>query len=115
MLIRSITPETENASLDQGFSVADILEQRARKMRRRRKRVRTRAALLAVAARELEAVGYDSLTVDHLAAVAPHFNYTVFERGDVKVDVLLGIGLQYGKAKFKSKVEDSERKRDLRS
>ncbi|WP_299425883.1 TetR/AcrR family transcriptional regulator [uncultured Shimia sp.] len=39
-------------------------------MQKRRKRVRTRAALLAVAARELEAVGYDSLTVDHLAGAA---------------------------------------------
>jgi len=39
-------------------------------MQKRRKRLRTRAKLLAVAAREIENFGYDSLTVDHLASAA---------------------------------------------
>lgn len=64
-----IWPNEKN-SASEGFSVADILEERARVMQKRRKRVRTRAALLAVAAREIEKVGYDSLTVDHLASAA---------------------------------------------
>ena len=47
-------PSQQKTTLPEGFSVAQILEERAHDMRKRRKRVRTRAALLAVAAREIE-------------------------------------------------------------
>ncbi|MEY8828942.1 TetR/AcrR family transcriptional regulator [Sedimentitalea sp. XS_ASV28] len=63
-------PSLKKAQLSEGFSVAEILEDRAHAMQKRRKRVRTRAVLLAVAAREIERVGYESLTVDHLANAA---------------------------------------------
>ena len=65
-----LTPEPEiNRSLE-GFSVADILEERAIVMRKRRKRVRTKAALIAAAARELEKSGFDSLTVEGISEAA---------------------------------------------
>ncbi|WP_299911774.1 TetR/AcrR family transcriptional regulator [uncultured Paracoccus sp.] len=54
----------------EGFSVCDVLDQRAFAMRKRRKRTRTRAALLAAAARELERVGYDALTVEGISEAA---------------------------------------------
>lgn len=63
-------PAPEKYYSKEGFIVADVLEERARSLRNRRKRVRTRAVLLAVAAREIEMVGYDALTVDHLVSAA---------------------------------------------
>ncbi len=54
----------------EGFSVADRLEKRAITMRKRRKRVRSKAALIAAAARELERNGFDSLTVEGISEAA---------------------------------------------
>ena len=70
MLTEFAVPPLEKNYALEGFSVADILETRAHAMQKRRKKVRTRAALLAVAAREIERVGYEALTVDHLAGAA---------------------------------------------
>lgn len=81
----------KNFSIE-GFSVAEALEDRARSMRKRRKRVRTRAVLLAVAAREIEESGYDSLTVDHIANAAGMVRGTFYlyfhSRSDIAAAVL---------------------------
>ena len=78
MQAESTLTRPEKASKIEGFSVADHLEDRAHRLRVRRKRVRTRAALLAVAAREIEKVGYDSLTMDHLASAAGMVRGTLY-------------------------------------
>ncbi len=67
---RILNTESEIDLSTEGFSVADILEQRAIVMRKRRKRVRTKAALIAAAARELERSGFDSLTVEGISEAA---------------------------------------------
>jgi len=66
--IRHPDPELDFST--EGFSVADLLEARAITMRKRRKRVRTKAALIAAAARELEKNGFDSLTVEGISEAA---------------------------------------------
>lgn len=53
-----------------GFALSEILDRRAFEMRKRRKRVRTRAALIAAALRELERVGYEALTVEGISEAA---------------------------------------------
>jgi len=92
MKIEINLPTDEKHPASEGFSVAEILEERARNLRKRRKRVRTRAALLAVAAREIENVGYDSLTVDHLASTAGMVRGTFYlyfhSRADILKDLL---------------------------
>lgn len=66
----NLTAEPELDFSTEGFSVADILEERAIIMRKRRKRVRTKAALIAAAARQLEEHGFDSLTVEGISEAA---------------------------------------------
>ncbi len=66
----SPVPAPDDDFESEGFSVADILEERAIVMRKRRKRVRTRAALIAAAARELERAGFDALTVEGISDAA---------------------------------------------
>lgn len=84
----------KNYSIE-GFSVASILEDRAHAMQNRRKRVRTRAALLAVAAREIEAVGYDSLTVDHLANAAGMVRGTFYLYFHSRSDIIKAVLRKY--------------------
>lgn len=79
----------------EGFSVADILEGRAQVMQNRRKRVRTRAALLAVAAREIERVGYESLTVDHLANAAGMVRGTFYLYFNSRADITKAVLRKY--------------------
>ena len=79
----------------EGFSVAEILEERARKMQRRRKRVRTRATLLAVAAREIEKVGYDSLTIDHLVGQAGMVRGTFYLYFSSRSDIVKAVLRKY--------------------
>lgn len=79
----------------EGFSVAEILEDRARAMEKRRKRVRTRAALLAVAAREIEAVGYDSLTMDYLASAAGMVRGTLYLYYKSRADIVKAVLRKY--------------------
>ena len=64
-------------------------------MRKRRKRVRTRAALLAVAAREVERVGYDSLTVDHLANAAGMVRGTFYLYYHSRADIIKAVLRKY--------------------
>ncbi len=63
-----IEPEIDYPT--EGFSTADILQARAIALRKRRKRVRTKAALIAAAASELERNGFDSLTVEGISDAA---------------------------------------------
>ncbi|TCK99750.1 TetR family transcriptional regulator [Shimia isoporae] len=79
----------------EGFSAAEVLEDRARAMQNRRKRVRTRAALLAVAAREIEVVGYDSLTVDHLANAAGMVRGTFYLYFHSRSDIIKAVLRKY--------------------
>lgn len=87
--------EAENLLPEEGFSVAEQLEARAEGMRHRRKRVRTRAALLAVAAREVEAVGYESLTVDHLAKAAGMARGTFYLYFSSRADIVKAVLRKY--------------------
>lgn len=88
-------PSIEKPPAPEGFSVAEVLEERARGMQKRRKRVRTRAALLAVAAREVEAVGYDSLTVDHLASAAGMVRGTFYLYFHSRADIIKAVLWKY--------------------
>ncbi|SLN71554.1 Bacterial regulatory proteins, tetR family [Falsiruegeria litorea R37] len=91
-----VTPRQKAKILEpEGFSVADVLEERARKMEKRRKRVRTRAALLAVAAREIEQVGYDSLTMDHLANAAGMVRGTLYLYYHSRADIVKAVLRKY--------------------
>ncbi|WP_165821461.1 TetR/AcrR family transcriptional regulator [Falsiruegeria mediterranea] len=64
-------------------------------MEKRRKRVRTRAALLAVAAREIEQVGYDSLTMDHLANAAGLVRGTLYLYYHSRADIVKAVLRKY--------------------
>jgi AcrR family transcriptional regulator len=88
-------PPPKKVACPEGFSVADILEARAKALQKRRKRVRTRAALLAVAAREVERVGYDSLTVDHLASAAGMVRGTFYLYFHSRSDILKAVLRKY--------------------
>lgn len=88
-------PSQQKTALPEGFSVAQILEERAHDMRKRRKRVRTRAALLAVAAREIEKVGYDSLTVDHLSSAAGMVRGTFYLYFHSRSDIITAVLRKY--------------------
>ncbi len=88
------SPKEKNYTLE-GFSVVDILDERAQNMQSRRKRVRTRAALLAVAAREIEAVGYDALTVDHLANAAGMVRGTFYLYFQSRSDIVKAVLRKY--------------------
>lgn len=91
-----VTPrQTPKTSQVEGFSVADELQDRARRMEKRRKRVRTRAALLAVAAREIEQVGYDSLTMDHLANAAGMVRGTLYLYYHSRADIVKAVLRKY--------------------
>ena len=70
MQMLSHPPVTDTEFSSEGFNVADVLDQRAISMRKRRKRVRSRAALIAAAARELERVGYEALTIEGISEAA---------------------------------------------
>lgn len=70
MQMLSPQPVSDTDFSSEGFNVADVLDQRAIAMRKRRKRIRSRAALIAAAARELERVGYESLTVEGISEAA---------------------------------------------
>ena len=84
--------EPEENLSEEGFDVADILERRARVLRRRRKRVRTRAALVAAAARELADKGYESLTVEGITEAAGMARGTFYQyyrrRSDIAAVVM---------------------------
>lgn len=75
----------------QGFVLADELDLRSQRMASRRKRVRTRALLLAVAARELERVGYDSLTVEHVANAAGVTRATFYQYYSSRAHITAGL------------------------
>lgn len=91
-----ITPRQKTITFaSEGFSVADVLEERAHNMEKRRKRVRTRAALLAVAAREIEKVGYDSLTMDHLANAAGMVRGTLYLYYHSRADIVKAVLRKY--------------------
>jgi AcrR family transcriptional regulator len=76
----------------EGFSTADILQDRAIAMRKRRKRVRTKAALIAAAASELEKTGFDSLTVEGISDAAGMARGTFYlyyrKRSDIAAAVM---------------------------
>lgn len=74
-----------------GFVLADELEMRSRRMASRRKRVRTRALLLAVAARELERVGYEALTVEHVAQAAGMTRATFYQYYSSRAHITAGL------------------------
>lgn len=74
-----------------GFVLADELELRSRRMASRRKRVRTRALLLAVAARELERVGYEALTVEHVAQAAGMTRATFYQYYSSRAHITAGL------------------------
>ena len=88
-------PSQEKMPPVKGFSVSEILTERAEAMQKRRKRVRTRAALLAVAAREIEKVGYDSLTVDHLANAAGMVRGTFYLYFHSRSDIIKSVLRKY--------------------
>ncbi len=52
------------------FSIADELEARAGRLKKSRKRIRTRAQLVAATAREIERTGYDGLTIEGITEAA---------------------------------------------
>jgi len=52
------------------FNIADELEARAKRLRKSRKRIRTRAQLVAATAREIERTGYDGLTIEGITEAA---------------------------------------------
>ena len=81
----------ENFPSVQGFVLADELELRSQLMASRRKRVRTRAHLLAVAARELERVGYESLTVEHMAQAAGMTRATFYQYYSSRAHITAGL------------------------
>ncbi len=89
------TQSLQIISRPEGFSVVEVLEERARKMQTRRKRVRTRATLLAVAAREIEFVGYDSLTMDHLANAAGMVRGTLYLYYHSRADIVKAVLRKY--------------------
>jgi AcrR family transcriptional regulator len=95
MTIDFAVPSLEKTPPVGGFSVSDILEERALAMQKRRKRIRTRAALLAVAAREIEKVGYDSLTVDYLANAAGMVRGTFYLYFHSRSDIIKAVLLKY--------------------
>ncbi|UYV38113.1 TetR/AcrR family transcriptional regulator [Rhodobacteraceae bacterium D3-12] len=78
-----------------GFNVADVLEARAIRMESHRKRVRTRAKLLAVAARELEKVGYEALTVEAITSRAGIVRATFYLYFKSKCDIVSAVIRMY--------------------
>lgn len=88
--IGSLEPELDFSI--EGFSVADLLEKRAITMHKRRKRVRSKAALIAAAARELEKNGFDSLTVEGISEAAGMVRGTFYlyyrSRSDIAAAVI---------------------------
>lgn len=88
-------PVEEISFSEEGFSVADVLEEHARNLRKRRKRIRTKATLLAVAAREIENVGYDALTVDHLAGAAGMVRGTFYLYFHSRSDIIKSVLFKY--------------------
>ncbi|MGB7337129.1 MAG: helix-turn-helix domain-containing protein [Salaquimonas sp.] len=90
----SLSIET-NAAPEGGVSIAEILEARAIGKKSARKRIRTRAKLLAVSARELEKVGYDSLTVDHLVKAAGIVRGTFYLHFSSRADIVKAILKKY--------------------
>ncbi len=87
---RPIMPEIDYST--EGFSAADILQTRAIALRKRRKRVRTKAALIAAAASELERNGFDSLTVEGISEAAGMARGTFYlyyhKRADIAAAVM---------------------------
>lgn len=63
-------PDSPDADKTAAFDFIDVLATRAELTRGRPKRARTRSRILAAAARELSAKGYDGLTVDGICAQA---------------------------------------------
>jgi len=88
--IHEQTPEIH--TLFEGFSVADLLEQRAIVLRKRRKRIRSKAALIAATARELEKGGFDALTIEGISEAAGMARGTFYlyyrNRGDIAAAVM---------------------------
>jgi AcrR family transcriptional regulator len=78
-----------------GVSIAEILQARALGKKTARKRIRTRATLLAVASRELEKVGYDSLTVDHLVKAAGIVRGTYYLHFSSRADIVKSVLKKY--------------------
>lgn len=95
MRVEDTITRPKKISQVEGFSVADILGDRAHRLRSRRKRVRTRAVLLAVAAREIENVGYDSLTMDHLASAAGMVRGTLYLYYHSRADIVKAVLRKY--------------------
>ncbi|MTI17478.1 TetR/AcrR family transcriptional regulator [Rhodobacteraceae bacterium RKSG542] len=91
----SISPYLEKSPPSEGFNVAELLEARANSLSKRKKRVRTRAKLLAVAAREIEKVGYDSLTIDHLVSAAGMVRGTFYLYFNSRADIIKAVLWKY--------------------
>lgn len=75
----------------QDFVLSEELQLRSRIMASRRKRVRTRAHLLAVAAREIERVGFESLTVEHIATAAGITRATFYQYYSSRAHITTGL------------------------
>jgi AcrR family transcriptional regulator len=74
---------TETSAID-GFRLVDVLNDRLHAMQHRSKRARTRAALIAATASEMERSGFEGLTVARIAdaaGVAHGTFYTYFANG----------------------------------
>ena len=73
-----VLSELRAQSSEAAFSTAELLQARAKQMHSRRKRIRTRAQLIAVTASQLESLGYDSLTIESVAKEAGLVRGTVY-------------------------------------
>lgn len=70
MIEKAQSPASEPSAPAEPFDFIEVLAQRADAMRRRPKRARTRARLVACAAREIATKGYEGLTIDGICAAA---------------------------------------------
>jgi len=70
MVHKAESPAPDPSPAAEGFDYVELLTQRADGMRRRPKRARTRARLIACAAREIATKGYEGLTIEGICAAA---------------------------------------------
>jgi AcrR family transcriptional regulator len=77
------------------FNMAQVLKAHAARQRDRGKRVRTRAQILAAAAREMELAGYEALTVERIANASGMAHGTFYRYFDNRSDVASAIIKRY--------------------
>jgi len=70
MVQKAESPAPDPSPTAEAFDYVELLTQRADGMRRRPKRARTRARLVACAAREIATKGYEGLTIEGICAAA---------------------------------------------